>query len=98
MKKKAHKTERREAAVPANPNDDFVHIRLCHFCFFLNESNSDVYRCESCRKLLTVEPFWGYLDEQDRGVKKPTAQEEDEETPSSGEAQPPLITGLSVLW
>lgn len=94
MKKKARKAERREpAAVP----DDSVHIRLCHFCFHLNESDNDVYRCDRCKRLLTVEPFWGYLDEQDRAEKQ-ASQDDEEEAPAAEGPQGSLITGLSVLW
>jgi hypothetical protein len=35
---------------PRHSDESILHFRLCHFCYFLNESESEINRCARCEK------------------------------------------------
>ncbi len=82
-----------------------LHLRLCHFCFHLNESYLEVSRCERCKRSLTLASLISDFTEEDEYLDKMDQEEgEDVTTESAADekasiAQPSaLINGLSVLW
>lgn len=104
MKKgQTKKSDPPPAALGRPAAGEAIHFRLCHICFHLNESSSEIIRCQSCRKYLSVEPIWEYLEgrqkaRQKRRVQDDDDEDEDEETETFTKRIPPILTGLSVLW
>lgn len=42
MKKRAHQGKR------SSVSQESIHFRLCHLCFYLNESREEIHRCAKC--------------------------------------------------
>jgi len=64
------------------------HIRLCHVCFYLSESEQPIVQCQDCDRYLTIEPL---VDEHlnNRG-------EDDDE--GKGHHLSGGLQGLAVVW
>lgn len=93
MKKGRIKNSRSQKA---ESGKEFVHFRLCHVCLHLNESSSDIVRCEVCRRYLSFESGWEQMEKPQAATA--SVDEEDELIAPSLRKRPLLLTGLSVLW
>ena len=99
MRKGRKKSTARTARVVEHTN-----FRLCHHCLHLNESSSEILRCEGCRRYLTVEPLLDYLEERMRSRDEedfPIDADEDFVAPDAAGHEtdrPPLLAGLTVRW
>ena len=91
------------AQVPIFSEKDHVHFRLCHICLHLNESSSEILRCQQCKKYLSVESIWEFIEKnldeekEEQAVAALDQGEQDILGPNFGK-RAPLLTGLSVLW
>ncbi len=54
MRRKSKKIQAPSVTRPliTSGESEFVHLQLCHFCHHLNESSTEVIRCESCSRYL----------------------------------------------
>ncbi|MBI4402939.1 MAG: hypothetical protein HY537_02185 [Deltaproteobacteria bacterium] len=95
------------------PSYEPVHIRLCHFCFFLNENESElaIEKCKRCGHHLTldslVERLRQDVDESELereekwledGDEETELGEYDEENETGHREENPGLTGLVVVW
>lgn len=78
----------------------FVHVRRCHLCDFVNERNETlVDRCDRCGKCLA--PYY-FFDEKSVQVYSDVKQRPSEETSRArpkdqlGDHRP--LRGLSTVW
>jgi len=90
----------RPSPTPVLPEIERLHFRLCHFCHFLNESPSDIVKCERCARYLTGEED----GKKGRGYSLQESEPfEDSDSPETRAAvavrrRNQAITGLSVDW
>ncbi len=94
----------------ADSSESF-HIRLCHFCMNLNESNTVVQRCDRCGRTLTnseaahalYRQVADQLDLNEDGdgleaLEDAMADEDSLEEMESTISEALPINGLSVVW
>jgi len=83
-------------------DDESLHFRLCHICFYLNESLNEITRCERCRKNLSFNYAITKMSESESVENSEREQEVDEIENYFGDRSTfrrrvPL-TGLDVIW
>jgi hypothetical protein len=79
-----------------------IHFRLCHYCFHLNESDTEVLKCEGCRHFLIGEMYTPSPTPTNRFYRRESQDQVAAKTASAGasaaERRRAYITGLSVDW
>ncbi len=74
-------------------NEESLHFRLCHGCWHLNESISEVTQCERCHRVFPTQYSSEMIHLTRADLRMPDRDEE-------GEADPPIGTGMfpTELW
>lgn len=91
MRKRKRKFGNKPNFTTSQAVGDGIHIRLCHVCLHLSESDRPIVQCQECQRYLTIEPLIEeHLESKDRN-------DVDEEQEGHGEITGGL-NGLSVVW
>lgn len=80
----------------SSPKLEPTYFRLCHQCLHLNESDTEVVRCERCHRAL------GQLTATPRNLepdpRRGVWSDEDDDLEEDSTRRPPPLQGLSAIF